>query len=198
MRWNQKAGGWPVTLEELIALSFALAMDAFAVALCKGACLAELKDKGEGLAIGVSFGFFQALMPLIGWFLGSRFSRYIQSIDHYIAFLLLAFIGGKLIYEAWKSRNEELVCTPLNLTELLLLSVATSIDALAAGIAMAMLSINIWLAILMIGIITLVLSFSGFHIGKRFGIKLQSKAQLVGGLALIVIGIKILVEHLSA
>ncbi len=187
-----------MTPREMIALSIALAMDAFAVALCKGACLSELKDKGEGAAVGVSFGFFQALMPLIGWFLGSAFSRYIEPVDHFVAFGLLGFIGGKLIYEAWKSRDEELVCTPLHLPELLMLSIATSIDALAAGIAMAMLNINIWLAVTLIGVITMVLSFTGFHIGKRFGAKLQSKAQFVGGIALIAIGVKILVEHLSA
>ncbi|MDI9520293.1 MAG: manganese efflux pump MntP family protein [Bacillota bacterium] len=187
-----------MTLAEMITLSVALAMDAFAVALCKGACLAEAKDKGEGVSIAVSFGFFQALMPLIGWFLGSRFSHYIESVDHFVAFGLLAFIGGKLIYESWKSRDEELTCTPLRLPELMMLSIATSIDALAAGIAMAILSINIWLAVSLIGVITLALSFLGFWAGKRFGAKLHSKAQLAGGIALIFIGVKILIEHLSA
>lgn len=186
-----------MTLAQMITLSIALAMDAFAVALCKGACLANVKDKGEGLSIAVFFGFFQSLMPLVGWFLGSRFSHYIESIDHFVAFALLAFIGGKLIYEAWKSRDEELVCTPLWLPELVMLSIATSIDALAAGIAMALLYINIWLAVSLIGVITMALSFLGFWIGKRFGAKLHSKAQLAGGVALIFIGLKILIEHLS-
>lgn len=187
-----------MNLTEIIALAFALAMDAFAVALCKGACLSELKDRGEGAAIAVSFGFFQALMPLVGWFLGSRFSHLIESVDHFVAFGLLLFIGGKLIYEAWKSRNEELVCTPLHFVELMLLSVATSIDALAAGVALAMVQVNIWLAVGFIGGVTVALCFLGYHIGRRFGAKLQSKAQLVGGLALLIIGTKILIEHLSA
>lgn len=187
-----------MTLQEMIALAFALSMDAFAVALCKGACLSEQKDKGESVAVAVSFGFFQALMPLIGWFVGSRFRHYIESVDHYIAFGLLLFIGGKLVYEAWKNRDEELVCTPLHFMELMLLSIATSIDALAAGVAMAVLDINIWLAIAFIGVITLVISFIGFKVGKKYGAKLQSKAQLVGGIALVIIGIKILTEHLSS
>lgn len=187
-----------MSLANILTLSVALAMDAFAVALCKGACLAERKERGEGLAIAGSFGFFQAIMPLIGWFLGSRFSHYIQSADHFVAFALLAFIGGKMIYEALKNGEEALVCTPLRLTELVMLSIATSIDALAAGIAMALLNINIWLAISLIGAITMGLSYLAFQIGKRFGAKLRSKAQLLGGIALIFIGVKILIEHLSA
>ena len=182
----------------ILLLAIGLAMDAFAVAVCKGACLSELKDRGEGLAIAVSFGFFQALMPLIGWALGSRFRVYIESVDHYIAFVLLALIGGKLIYEAWKNSGEELVCTPLRFMELILLSIATSIDALAAGVALAVLDINIWLSIAQIGVITLVVCLIGFFVGKRFGAKLHTKAQLVGGVALVAIGLKILVEHLSA
>ena len=187
-----------MNLTELVALALALSMDAFAVALCKGACLAELKDRGESLAVAVCFGFFQALMPLLGWLLGSRFSGYINSVDHYIAFALLALIGGKLIYEAWKNRKEELVCTPLRPLELILLGVATSIDALAAGVALAVLDINIWQAIALIGLITLALSFLAFKLGRRFGAGLHAKAQLVGGVALVFIGLKILVEHLSA
>ena len=186
-----------MSLIEIITLALALSMDAFAVALCKGACLAELKDKGESMVIAASFGFFQALMTLIGWFLGSRFQRSIESLDHFIAFGLLAFIGGKLIYEAWKNTGKALVCTPLHFPELMMLSIATSIDALAAGIALAVLQINIWLAITLIGLITLVLSFLGFQIGKRFGARFQAKAQLIGGLALAGIGLKILIEHLS-
>lgn len=192
------SGRMYMSLYQTIALAVALAMDAFAVALCKGACLSELKDRGESVAVAVTFGFFQALMPLIGWFVGSRFRYLIESVDHFIAFGLLAAIGGKLIYEAWKNRHEELVCTPLHFLELMLLGIATSIDALAAGLALAVLDINIWLSILSIGVITTALSFTGFHLGKRFGTKLQSKAQLAGGLALIVIGTKILIEHLSA
>lgn len=187
-------------LAEVIALAVALSMDAFAVALCKGACLAELKDRGESLLISLSFGFFQALMPLIGWFVGSRFAEHIQAVDHFVAFALLGFIGGKLIYEAWKNRNEPLVCTPLRFTELMMLSIATSIDALAAGIALAMaqMEVSIWLAIGLVGVITFGLSFIAYKIGRRFGVKLQSKAQLVGGIALIGIGLKILIEHLTA
>lgn len=187
-----------MSLPEMITLALALSMDAFAVALCKGACLAEMKDRGEGVAIASAFGFFQALMPLAGWYVGNRFRVYIEALDHYIAFALLAFIGVKLIVEAWKNRNEPLVCTPLRFPELIMLSIATSIDALAAGIAMAMLSVNIWLAIGLIGVITLLLSFIAFHVGRKFGVKLQSRAQLLGGFVLLAIGLKILAEHLSA
>lgn len=184
-------------LWEVIAISVGLAMDAFAVALCKGACLAEMEDRGESYYIGISFGLFQALMPLIGWFLGISFKSYIQSVDHFVAFVLLGFIGIKLIVEAIKAQGEALVCTPLKLWELFMLSVATSIDALAAGIAFAVLDINIWLAIGLIGIITFSLSFVAVKIGRRFGARFHTKAQMLGGSALILIGAKILYEHLS-
>lgn len=186
-----------MSLWEVIAIAASLAMDAFAVAMCKGACLAELEERGESLYIGVSFGFFQAVMPLLGWFLGTSFRSYIQSVDHFIAFGLLGFIGAKLLVDAIKSRGEELVCTPLRFWELMALSVATSIDALAAGIAFAVLDINIWQAVAIIGLITFSLSFLAVRLGRRFGARFHSKAQMLGGAALILIGIKILTEHLS-
>ncbi|NLE20428.1 MAG: manganese efflux pump [Clostridiales bacterium] len=183
---------------ELLALSAGLAMDAFAVALCKGACMGDSRERGESLAIAASFGFFQALMPLLGYLLGSAFSRYIHAFDHYVAFGLLAFIGARLILESRRSQGEELVCKPLRFLELMALSVATSIDALAAGIAFAMLETDIWRAVGVIGAVTFALSYLAVLAGRRFGARLQAKAQLLGGAALILIGLKVLVEHLSA
>lgn len=181
----------------LLVTAVGLSMDALAVAICKGACMRRGNWK-ESLLIALFFGVFQALMPLAGWALGSSFHRYISAYDHFIAFFLLGFIGLKLIRDAAKGEEEALVCKPLKLGELFLLAVATSIDAMAAGLAFAMLSINIWFAILLIGLITFVLSLLGTALGCRFGTRYQGRAQWVGGAVLILIGLKILVEHLSA
>ena len=186
-----------MTLLELLVLSAGLAMDASAVAICKGACMRRFSAK-EGVLIAVSFGLFQALMPLIGWALGSRFIHYIRSVDHWIAFILLAILGVKMIWDALHDDEEELVCTPLDIKELLLLSIATSIDALAAGIAFAVLEVDIVLSVAVIGVVTMALSFVGAVVGCRFGEKYMAKAQLVGGAVLCAIGLKILIEHLSA
>lgn len=183
---------------QMIVLAFSLAMDAFAVAMCKGACLSELEDQQEGLMIGISFGFFQGAMPLLGWLLGSTFKHYIEQVDHFIAFGLLALIGGKLVLEAVKSLGEPLVCKPLKWGELLILGVATSIDALAAGIAMTVMDLNIWLTIGLIALVTFILSYLGVKIGRKFGAKYQFRAQLAGGITLVLIGVKVLVEHLAA
>ncbi len=184
-------------LIELMAVAAGLSMDAFAVALCKGACLREKKGT-EGILIALSFGFFQALMPLLGWLLGTGFSAYIQAFDHFVAFGLLAFIGIKLIREALKPDGDAEACTPLRFGELMMLSLATSIDALAAGIAFAMLEIRILEAVGLIGLITFALSLLAVSIGRRFGARYQAKAQLAGGICLIVIGAKVLLDHLTA
>lgn len=170
-------------------------MDAGAAAICKGSCMRRFNIK-EALLISISFGLFQGLMPLLGWFLGSQFSMYIEQIDHWIAMLLLSGLGIKMIWEAVHDEGE-VACTPLDMRELMVLSVATSIDALAAGIAFAMLSTSIMRPVITIGLITAILSMLGVVIGSRFGQKYKSKAQVVGGAVLCLIGIKILLDHLN-
>ena len=183
---------------ELILLAVALAMDAFAVAVCKGLSMRKINHK-YALIIGLFFGFFQALMPTIGWFLGKKFEVYITNFDHWIAFILLAFIGGKMIYECLTEDDNE--CTAcesiLDIRELTVLSVATSIDALAAGITFACLDVSIKSSASLIGVITFVLSYIGVAVGNKFGSKYKKKAEFAGGVVLILIGIKILLEHLG-
>ena len=173
-------------------------MDAFAVALCKGLNM-RVYNKKYSFLIAAFFGGFQALMPLIGWLLGTQFARYIRDFDHWVAFLLLAFIGGKMVYDSFK--KDDCCCEKkgeaFHFRELLMLSVATSIDALAAGVTFAFFKVNIFGAVLLIGAVTFILSASGVAIGNRFGIRYKNKAELIGGLALIIMGIKILLEHLD-
>lgn len=184
---------------ELIILAIALAMDAFAVSICKGLCMRTVNYR-HSVIICLVFGFFQALMPTIGWLLGTRFSMYITEFDHWIAFLLLSFIGGKMIYECFTDK-EEASCKVeniLDMKEIIILAIATSIDALAAGITLALFpEINILLSVSMIGIITFFICFAGVIIGNKFGIKYKSKAEIAGGVVLILLGIKILLEHLG-
>ena len=179
---------------ELFAIALGLSADAFAVSICKGLSLNQPKLNHYALT-GLYFGGFQALMPLIGFWLGSRFQSLIVSIDHWIAFLLLALIGINMIKE---SRGEsEYLDSSLKPGEMLPLAVATSIDALAVGITFAFLNVNIFGAVSLIGITTFILSAVGIFIGNKFGCKFRSKAELLGGIILIVIGIKILLEHLG-
>lgn len=183
---------------ELLLTAIGLSMDAFAVSVCKGLGMKKLNYK-QGIIIGLYFGVFQAAMPLIGYFLGSTFAKYINAFDHWIAFILLGFIGGKMLIDAIKSKDEEEVLAedkPLNHKELFVLAIATSIDALAVGIAFACLNVNLVSSVSMIGITTLILSFIGVCIGHKFGNKFEKKAEIAGGLVLIGIGIKILIEHL--
>ena len=184
---------------QLVLIAVSLSMDAFAVALCKGLCMKRINYKHAGV-IALFFGVFQALMPLVGWFLGKQFEQYITPIDHWIAFVLLGYIGGKMIWDALHEDNEGQACDieeRLDLKELLVMAVATSIDALAVGITFAFLQISIVPSICTIGLITLCLSFVGVIVGNRFGNKFQSKAQLAGGTVLVLIGLKILLEHLG-
>ncbi|MGN0306056.1 MAG: manganese efflux pump MntP family protein [Lachnospiraceae bacterium] len=191
------------TIIELALIGVGLAMDAFAVAICKGLCMKKVEKK-QVLTIGLFFGGFQALMPLIGWGLGKQFEQYIVSIDHWIAFILLGFIGGKMIKEALgkEKEEEEELCpvegTRLDLKELLILAVATSIDALAVGITFAFLNYPIIEAISIIGVLTFIIAVAGVYIGNIFGSKYKKKAEFTGGIILVVIGLKILIEHLSA
>ena len=185
---------------ELFLIGVGLAMDAFAVSVCKGLAMRKV-NKTQMLVIGLFFGGFQALMPFIGWALGTRFETYIVSIDHWIAFLLLGYIGGKMIVEAVRERSEaveiEQMDPPLDLKELTVMAVATSIHALAVGITFAFLDYPIVEAMLIIGITTFFISIGGVVIGNIFGNKYKSKAEFAGGLILVLIGVKILVEHLG-
>ena len=185
---------------ELFLLGIGLSMDAFAVSVCKGLGMRRLNKK-QALIIGLYFGGFQALMPLIGWLLGSQFQKYITSIDHWIAFILLGFIGGKMMIEAIREWNEEetveVMDAPLDHKNMFVLAVATSIDALAVGITFAFLDTPIIEAITIIGITTMVISIIGVVVGNFFGSRYKSKAEFIGGLILVLLGLKILLEHLG-
>lgn len=185
---------------ELFLLGVGLSMDAFAVSVCKGLGMRKLNKK-QALIIGLYFGGFQALMPFVGWILGSQFQKYITSIDHWIAFILLGFIGGKMMIEAVREWNEEEVVdvmdAPIDHKNMLVLAVATSIDALTVGITFAFLGTPIVEAITIIGITTMVISIAGVVVGNFFGSRYKSKAEFIGGLILVLLGLKILLEHLG-
>ena len=180
---------------ELILLSIVLGMDAFAVSVCKGISMKKMNWK-KACIIGLYFGGFQAIMPVIGYFFGSSFESIITNIDHWIAFILLAIIGAKMIQEAFQKEEEE-YNEDISVKTMIVLSIATSIDALAVGITFAFLKVNLLLAITLIGTITFILSVIGTKIGNRFGDKYKSKAELAGGIILIIIGLKILLEHIG-
>ena len=179
---------------ELLVLALGLSMDAFAVSICKGLSVPKLQAK-HCLICGVYFGGFQALMPLIGWALVIRFQSMITNIDHWIAFVLLAVIGANMIKESF-SKEEECPDASFGFKTMLTLAVATSIDALAVGVTFAFLDVSIVPAVLLIGATTFVCSAVGVKIGNVFGNRFQSKAEFLGGLVLIAIGLKILIEHL--
>ena len=180
---------------ELFILAVGLAMDAFAVSICKGLSIRGLLPR-HALIVGLWFGAFQALMPLIGWLLGAAFADMIAAVDHWIAFALLAFIGGNMIREALGGDEEE--CDPsLAPLTMLLLAVATSIDALAVGITFAFLRVSILPAATLIGVCTFVISAAGVKVGNLFGARYKSRAELLGGVVLVLIGLKILLEHLE-
>lgn len=180
---------------ELIAIALGLSMDAFAVSVCKGLSVRQYSPK-HSLCAGLYFGGFQAFMPVIGYFLGVGFKEYIEKIDHWVAFGLLAIIGVNMILESRK--KEENIDASFGIRAMLPLAVSTSIDALAVGITFAIQDANIWLAAGCIGVITALLSGIGIKIGNIFGSKYKTAAELFGGAILIVMGIKILIEHLVA
>ena len=184
-----------MTLAELFLLALGLAMDAFAVSVCKGLALPRI-DLKKALAAGLWFGGFQALMPLLGFLLGSRFASYIADFDHWIAFILLALIGGNMIREAL-SGDEEAADASFGVRAMLPLAVATSIDALAVGLTFAFLSVRVLPAVTLIGAVTLVLSMAGVKLGNLFGARFRGKAEFAGGLILILLGLKILLQHLG-
>ena len=187
-------------------------MDAFAVAICKGLGMRKIRWR-DALVIALFFGGFQALIPLIGWAAGSLFASTITAVDHWIAFGLLAFIGGKMLWDAFHEEDSPCVCgrdcddpeaarqapiaPPLDYRELVMLAIATSIDALAVGITFAFLGVSIWVAIAIIGVTTFVLSLVGVVVGNQFGSRFEKPTTIAGGIVLILIGLKILIEHLT-
>lgn len=184
-------------LFEIILVSIGLAMDAFAVSICKGLSMKKLNVK-HGLVIALYFGAFQAIMPLLGWLLGSQFQVYIVSFDHWIAFILLAFLGAKTIVDTIREKEEEQrekTESILNHKELFLLAIATSIDALAVGITLAFLEVKLVMAVSVIGILTFGICIFGVLVGNMFGTTFKKKASIAGGVILILIGLKILLEH---
>ena len=184
---------------ELLLIGISLSMDAFAVAICQGLCMKKLNWR-HAAVIALFFGGFQALMPLIGWVLGSQFAGYIQNIDHWVAFVLLVLIGGNMVREALSPEEEKVACaveSKLDYKQLFLMAVATSIDALAVGVTFAFLEVSIVPAISIIGCTTFCLSLVGVAMGNFFGTRYKKRAELSGGIILILLGAKILLEHLG-
>lgn len=180
---------------ELFVLAVGLSMDAFAVSICKGLSIRALMPR-HAVIVGLWFGAFQALMPLIGWLLGAAFADRIAEVDHWIAFVLLSLIGGNMIREALGKEEED--CSPsLAPLTMLVLAVATSIDALAVGVTFAFLRVDILPAVALIGGCTFLISAAGVKVGNVFGVRYKSKAELLGGVVLVLIGVKILLEHLE-
>ena len=179
---------------EIILIAIALSMDAFAVSITLGLSVKKPKLI-EYVIPGIYFGFFQALMPAIGYFGGTYFAGHIQQFDHWIAFLLLGFIGGKMIKDSF-SKEEKQHENPFLFVKMLVLAIATSIDALAVGITFAFFDINIFTSVLLIGLTTFTISTAGVKVGIIFGTRFKSKAELIGGAVLLIIGFRILIEHL--
>ncbi len=187
-------------IAELLLIAVGLSMDALAVSVCKGLGMKTGINLKQTFLIALFFGGFQALMPFIGWLVGSRFEKYMTAYDHWIAFALLCFIGGKMLYECIFKKGEDTVESEsdLDVKELFVLAVATSIDALAVGVTFALLpDVNIGTSVLLIGLTTFLLSGIGVFIGNRFGSRFEKKAEIAGGVILILIGLKILLEHLG-
>ena len=182
---------------ELFLIAVGLSMDAFAVAICKGLGMSRI-NKRDTFLLALFFGGFQAIMPLTGYFLGSQFASYIERFDHWIAFVLLVFIGGNMVKESREEEEEEReACGRIRYGELFTLAVATSIDALAVGVSFAFLRVKIVPAVAFIGSTTFFLTLVGVWVGHIFGSRYKSRAELTGGVILILIGIKILLEHLG-
>lgn len=180
---------------EMIVIALSLAMDAFAVSICKGLSMKRMRWK-NAIVIALYFGVFQAIMPVIGYLLGISFTEIVEQIDHFIAFILLLIIGINMIKSSFddesENRNDK-----IDVKTMILLALATSIDALAIGVTFAFLNTNIFISSPIIGIVTFILSLIGVKVGNRFGDKFQNKAEIIGGITLILIGLKILLEHLN-
>ena len=186
-----------MSFPELFAIAVALAMDAFAVSVCAG-CALKRVTAVHFLRLSLTFGFFQFLMPVIGWALGLTVRGFIESWDHWIAFALLAWIGGNMIRESLGKEEDCECCDPsLAFGTMLMLALATSIDALAVGVGFALLKVNILAVVLSIGLCTFLISAVGVKIGNVFGARFKSKAEFLGGVVLVLMGLKILLEHLG-
>lgn len=181
-------------IAELIIIAIGVSMDAFAVSICKGLSVQKLKPR-HVIQTGLWFGGFQALMPLAGYFLGVSFADFVTTIDHWIAFILLGIIGGNMIKESSHKDEDYNVAPDFSCRTMFAMAVATSIDALAVGVSFAFLKVNIWEAVLLIGITTALFSGVGVLIGNFFGARWKSKAEFAGGFILIAMGLKILLEH---
>ena len=188
-----------MSIFELLLIGVGLSMDAFAVAVCQGLCMPRLNLR-HAAVIALFFGGFQALVPLAGWLLGSQFAVYIENIDHWVAFVLLVLIGGNMIREALGPEEEETSCAVtdrLDIRLLFMMAVATSIDALAVGVTFAFLSVDILPAVAVIGATTFCLSLAGVAVGNFFGARYKRRAEISGGVILVLLGGKILLEHLG-
>ena len=187
-------------LVEFLLLGVGLAMDAFAVSICKGLAMRKVNKK-QAVVIALFFGGFQAIMPIVGWFLCKGFQNYIEAFNHWIASALLAFIGMKMIIETLSEKEEDVVVEkmdpPLDMKEMLMLAIATSIDALAVGISLAALDRPIVESATIIGVVTFIISIVGVYIGNFFGNRYKKRAELAGGIILVLIGVKILCEHMG-
>ena len=185
-----------MSLLKLLGLAVGLAMDAFAVSITSGLTMQKLKVR-YALRIALFFGVFQALMPIIGYLAGLSVREMIENYDHWVAFGLLSFVGGKMLFEAIFMKDEDREIDPNDFGLLFMLAIATSIDALAVGLSLSLLNIEIFMPAILIGIVTFALSFAGVYLGKRIGHLFEQKIEILGGLVLIAIGVKILFEHLS-
>ena len=194
LMFKRKKRNKPMNILELFILAVGLSMDAFAVSICKGLSLGKIQKKHMAIA-GAWFGGFQALMPLIGYFAGRFFAEKLTQYDHWVAFILLLFIGGSMIKESLGEEEES--NDTMDIKTMFLLAVATSIDALAVGVTFAFLKVAIIPAVVFIGVVTFVCSAAGINIGSIFGTKYKSKAELCGGIILILIGLKILLEGIG-
>jgi len=185
-----------MSLGELLIIAVGVSMDAFAVAVCTGLSIQRLRLH-HALTVGLWFGVFQALMPTLGWLLGSAFAELITAVDHWVVFVLLAIIGGNMIKESLSKEEEDCCNCSLAAGTMLMLALATSIDALAVGVSFALLNVNILAVVLSIGLCTFVISTIGVKIGNVFGSRFKSKAEFLGGAVLVLMGLKILLEHLG-
>lgn len=181
-------------LLEIIIIALGLSLDAFAVSLCAGAAR-KIKDKRGEFRLAFHFGLFQFMMPVLGWFMGLKIEPLIESVDHWIAFALLFFVGAKMIKESYEE-NEAESCDPSKGRNMVMLSIATSIDALVVGFSFSILRIDIWYPGIIIGIITAAVSITGIYAGKLLGTKIGPRMEQLGGLVIILIGVKILISHL--
>lgn len=196
LNYDKKVG--KMNYIQLVLIAIGLAMDAFAAAISKGLCLSQIKHS-NAFVIAMFFGVFQAVMFFLGWLLAKSFASYISAIDHWLAFFILSFIGGKIIIETIKSKNIECCSTnTLDIKNVFYLAIATSLDALAVGVTFAIFpEVNIYISMIIVGFVTFVLSFIGVFIGHFFGLKYKKISEILGGLILILIGVKILLEGLS-